>query len=76
MARDLRAHLKPGAQGKGYGSSKGTAYKGSHGGKPPRKGGGCCPMAAAVRSAKRGQFRLARRYAVMSVRLIAAKAFA
>lgn len=38
-----------------------------------KKGGGCCPMVAAVQSAKRGQFRLARRYAVMSVRLIAAR---
>jgi hypothetical protein len=30
-------------------------------------------MAAAVRSVKRGKFRLARRYAAMSVRLIAAR---
>lgn len=36
-------------------------------------GGGCCPMVAAVRSVKRGQFRLARRYVAMSVRLIAAR---
>jgi hypothetical protein len=43
--------------------------KTSHG-----KSGGCqCPMAAAVQSVKRGKFRLARRYAVMSVRLIAAR---
>jgi len=35
---------------------------------------GCqCPMGAAVRSARRGRFRLARRYAAMSVRLIAAR---
>jgi hypothetical protein len=40
--------------------------------KPP-KGGGCCPMAAAVRSARRGRFRLARRYAALSVRLVAAR---
>lgn len=32
-----------------------------------------CPMGAAVRSVKRGQFRLARRYAAMSIRLIAAR---
>ena len=54
-----------------------------HGPKPPdprkadyvRKGGGdkCCPMAAAVRSVKEGKFRLARRYARMSVRLIVAR---
>ena len=46
--------------------------KTSHGG-----GGGkkrdCCPMVAAVRSVRRRQLRLARRYAVMSVRLIAAR---
>jgi hypothetical protein len=35
---------------------------------------GCgCPMVAAVKSVKRGKYRLARRYAVMSVRLIAAR---
>jgi hypothetical protein len=33
-------------------------------------------MAAAVRSVKAGKFRLARRYAAMSVRLIAARAVA
>lgn len=43
--------------------------------KPPSKQG-CCPMVAAVQSVKRGKFRLARRYAAMSVRLIAAKAVA
>lgn len=46
--------------------------KTSHGG-----GGGkkrdCCPMVSAARSARRGQLRLARRYAAMSVRLIAAR---
>lgn len=40
------------------------------GGKPPKKG--CCPMVEAGRSIKRGNYRLARRYAVMSVRLIMA----
>lgn len=43
------------------------------GGSPGDGKGGCCPMVAAVRSVKRGQFRLARRYAVMSVRLVAAR---
>lgn len=33
----------------------------------------CCPMVAAVHSVKKGKFRLARRYALMSARLIAAK---
>lgn len=33
----------------------------------------CCPMVAAVGATRRGQFRLARRYAAMSVRLIAAR---
>lgn len=31
----------------------------------------CCPMVAAVRSAKRGKYRLAARYARMSLRLLA-----
>lgn len=35
--------------------------------------GGCCPMVAALRSARRGKFRLARRYAAMSARLIVAR---
>lgn len=33
----------------------------------------CCPMVAAVRSVKRGKFRLARRYVALSVGLIAAR---
>lgn len=33
----------------------------------------CCPMVAAFQSVKRGNFRLARRYAAMSVRLIAGR---
>jgi hypothetical protein len=47
-----------------------------HGRKPPPPrpdSDNCCPMAAAVRSVRRGRYRLARRYAVMSVRLIAAR---
>lgn len=38
----------------------------------PKAGCGC-PMAAAVRSARRGKFRLARRYAAWSVRLLASR---
>lgn len=34
------------------------------------KDSSCCPMVAAVQSVKRGKFRLARRYAAMSVRLL------
>lgn len=34
---------------------------------------GCCAMAAAGRATRRGKLRLARRYAVMSVRLIAGR---
>ena len=41
------------------------------GGKPPKRD--CCPMVAAVRSVKQGRFRLARRYAAMSARLIVAR---
>lgn len=41
------------------------------GGKPPQKS--CCSMVEAGRSIKRGKFRLAARYARLSVRLIAAR---
>jgi hypothetical protein len=44
---------------------------GGSGAKPPARS--WCPMVAAVRSAKQGQFRLARRYAVMSARLMTAR---
>lgn len=48
----------------------------SHGKRPPPpkpNADACCPMVAAVRSARLGKFRLARRYAAMSVRLLAAR---
>lgn len=48
----------------------GTSHKGPGGG---TSGGNCCPMAAALQSVKRGKFRLARRYAAWSVRLIVAR---
>jgi hypothetical protein len=67
-------------QGQGPGSRAypiNKPYKGrptnshkSGGGQPPKKRD-CCPMVAAVRSVKRGKFRLARRYAALSARLIA-----
>lgn len=55
----------------GYkGTGKGTSHRGgTRPPAPPSKG--CCPMVAAVRSVRHGRYRLARRYAAMSVRLIA-----
>lgn len=50
--------------------------KKQHGTKPPPPKDdteACCPMVAAVQSVKRGKWRLARRYAAMSARLIAAR---
>lgn len=49
------------------GSIKRSQQGGSH--KPPKKG--CCSMVEAVRSVKRGQFRLAVRYVRMTPRFIA-----
>ena len=52
---------------------------GGNGRKPPAprphsdRGGDCCPMVAAVRAARAGRFRLARRYAAWSVRLLVAR---
>lgn len=40
----------------------------------PTRGGDCCPMVAAVKAAKAGKLRLARRYAAMSLRVIAGRA--
>jgi len=66
MAKDLRKYTKPGAQGRGYGANPG-------GGGGGHRKKGCCSMVAAVRSAKAGNYRLARRYAVRSVKQIAAR---
>lgn len=41
--------------------------------KPPAGKSECCPMVAAVTAARRGKYRLARRYAAWSIRLIAAR---
>lgn len=60
----------PGGAG-GY-RGKITPNRGGGGGKPPAKKG-CCPMVEAGRSIKRRKFRLAARYARMSVRLLAAR---
>lgn len=69
---------KPGQTGGGgyrnQGPSMGRSV--SRGGRPHAGGGGggkkggCCPMVAAVRSVKQGRFRLARRYAGLSMRSI------
>lgn len=61
----------PNRRGRG-GIGPGPAYR-------PTEGGGgtnhkkkdCCPMVAALTSIRRGKLRLARRYALMSIRLIA-----
>jgi hypothetical protein len=49
------------------GSGRGKTHKGPGGG---AVGGDCCPMVAALRSVKRGKFRLASRYATWSIRLM------
>ena len=48
--------------------------RGGGGGGGKKKG--CCAMAAAGRAARRGRWRLARRYAAMSVRLVSARVVA
>lgn len=62
----------PGRRGRG-GTGPGPAYRPSSTGGGTSHNGNCCPMVAAVRSVKRGKYRLAGRYARMSVRLIAAR---
>lgn len=56
----------------GPGGTRRTIRTGAAGGgtTPPRK---CCPTGMAVGAARRGKYRLARRYAVLAVRLIAAR---
>lgn len=56
----------------GPGGTRRVIKTGSSGGgkPPPRK---CCPTGMAVASLRRGKYRLARRYAAMAVRLIAAR---
>ena len=60
----------PGGPGGHRGRIRPAAQSGGSNPPPERK---CCPMAEALVSVKRGKFRLARRYAAMSVRLIAAR---
>lgn len=54
---------------KGYNGRKGPKPPIAHGGNPDS----CCPMVAAVHALERGKFRLAARYARMSVRLMVAR---
>lgn len=67
---------RPSGRGPNYrrpgGGGGGT---GGYTGGTTHRGGDCCPMAAAVHAARRGKLRLARRYAAMSVRLIAGRAW-
>lgn len=58
---------------KGKASKKNAKWVQKGGNRPSKQSGGCCPMVAAIRSARRGNFRLAGRYARWSVRLIAAR---
>ena len=65
----------PGRRGRGGIGPPAGARTGGTGSGTSHTGGdtSCCPMVAAVRSVKRRKFRLARRYAAWSVRLIAAR---
>lgn len=75
QSRPQGAARPPHRQRSRGGVGPGPAYR------PTSSGGGtghsgdtsCCPMVAAVKSVKRGRFRLAKRYAAMSVRLLAAR---
>lgn len=58
-----------------YGPQNGGKQHGRKPPKPPGSSEACCPMVAALHSAKRGKYRLARRYAAWSLRLIAARAW-
>lgn len=62
----------PGRRGRG-GVGPGPGYRSGNTGSGTSHTGktSCCPMVAAVRSVRQGRYRLARRYAVMSVRLLA-----
>lgn len=66
-----KAGVGPGPGYKPSRPTKGTKHKGSaKPATPPKK---CCSMVEALRSVKKGNYRLARRYAALSIRLIAAK---
>lgn len=74
-SRPVRSNGRPPRRRGRAGTGPGPAYRpSSTGGGTPHKGDtSCCPMVAAVKSIKRGKFRLARRYAGLSVRLMAAR---
>lgn len=63
--RPGRAGIGPGPAYRPSSTGGGTRHQ------PGSSTGDCCPMVAAVKSVKKGKFRLARRYAAMSVRIIA-----
>lgn len=62
----------PGRQGRA-GVGPGPGYRTSGVGRGTNHNNKCCPMVAAVVSVKRGNLRLARRYARLSLRLIAGR---
>lgn len=62
----------PGRRGRG-GVGPGPAYRPGGTGKGTSHNGNCCPMVAAVRSVRHGKLKLAKRYALMSLGLIAAR---
>jgi hypothetical protein len=64
---------RPAGRRGGAGTGPSGGYRPTSSGGGTTHNGNCCPMVAAVQSARRGKYRLARRYAVMSVRLIAAR---
>lgn len=73
VPRQRRSGQSGGGGYRNHGPSMGrSAARGGHphAGGGGSKGGDCCPMVAAVRSVRRGKFRLAQRYAAMSLRLI------
>lgn len=74
MARNRPAGGRPPSRRGRGGVGPGPAYRPNpNTGGTKHTGGDCCPMVAAVRSVKKGKFRLARRYALMSARLISAR---
>jgi len=55
----------------GRSAARGGRPHAGGGGSGKKPGGGCCSMVAAVRSARRGQYRLAARYVRMTPRYLA-----
>jgi hypothetical protein len=72
MGNRPKSGRPPGRRGKG-GTGPGPAYRPNPNTGGTRHEGGCCAMAAAVRALRQGKYRLARRYAALSLRLLAAR---